>query len=289
MQDADSILMSVFNYRGLRDVDDAIERLTKGPKIEGFEKTDLFEFDFNNEELRAMLEDSFGLDAILKSRLLEIAKVDGFPVQCRDVAFGNDCIPKYGARWEGGFLVLPDRKTYEEVEMQLEGISNPKDLQHSFKLRAATDTSGGFGTVKVREFVVEQPSHFDYLQGLPMSDQDKMRAYFLGIIAHEAVHSMQAFGIDKSVSDEYRALATQEQSDTLEHKFVTQYVDRHHNIYKSNEYETLGEDFAEAVRIYLTNSDYLKQHFPKRYQFIQQNLPFVNENAITNFVKATTH
>lgn len=289
VQEADNILMSVFVYRGLSGVDDAIERLSKGPKIEGFEKTDLFEFDFNNEELRAMLEDSFGLDAILKSRLLEISKVDGFPVQCRDVAFGNDCIPKYGARWEGGFLVLPDRKTYEEVEMQLEGVSKPEDLQHSFKLRAATDTAGGFGTVKVREFVVEQPSHFDYLEGLQMSDQDKMRAYFLGIIAHEAAHSMQAFGINKSVSDEYRSLATQEQSDTLEHKFVTQYVNRHHNIYKSNEYETLGEDFAEAVRIYLTNSDYLKQHFPKRYQFIQQNLPFVNENSIRNFAETRIH
>lgn len=281
VQEADNILMHVFNYRGLKSVDDAIERLTKGPKIEGFEKTDLFEFDFTNEELRTMLERSFGLNAILKSRLLEIAKVDGFPVLCRDVAFGNDCIPKYGAKWEGGFLVLPDRKSYEDVEMQLEGVFDPKELQHSFKIRAGTDISGGFGTVKVYEFILEQPSHFDYLQGLPMSDQDKMRAYFLGIIAHEVVHSMQAFGIDRSASDEYRALAAQEHSDTLGHKFVTQYVDRHHNIYKSNEHETLGEDFAEAVRIYLTNSDYLKQHFPRRYQFIQQNLSFVNENAIT--------
>lgn len=289
IREADSILMSVFNYRGLNSVEDAIERLTEGPKIAGFERTDLFEFDFANEELRAMLERSFGLDAILKSRLLEITKADDFPVQCRDTAFGNDCIPKYGARWEGGYLVLPDRKSYEEVEMQLEGVSDPQELQHSFKLRASTNISGGFATVKVREFIVEQPSHFDYLQGLIMADRDKMRAYFLGIIAHEAVHPMQAFGIDKNISDEYRALATQELSDTLDHKFVTQYVDRHQNIYKSNEDETLGEDFAEAVRIYLTNSAYLKQHFPRRYQFIQQNLPFVNENAIRNFVEVRTH
>lgn len=283
VQEANTILMSVFNYRELKSIDDAIERLTKGPKIEGFGKTDLFEFDFTNEELRTMLEDSFGLDTILKSRLLAITKSEGFPIQCSDVEFGNDCIPKYGARWEGGYLVLPDKKTYEEAEMQLEGISNPKDLQHSFKLRAATNTSGGFGTVKVHEFVVEQPSHFDYLQGFPMSDQDKMRVYFLGIIAHEAVHSMQAFGIDKAIFDEYRALATQEQSETLDHQFVSKYVDRHHKIYKSNEHETLGEDFAEAVRIYLTNSDYLKQHFPRRYKFIQDNLPFVKENAILGF------
>lgn len=288
-QEADDILMSVLNFRNLESIDDAIERLTKGPKIIGFERTNLFEFDFTNDELRVMLEDSFGLDALVKSRLLEITKVDGFPVQCRDIAFGNACIQTYGARWEGGLLVLPDRRSYEQVEMQLEGVTNTGDLQHSFKLRAAADTGGGFATVKVREFVVEQPSHFDYLHDLTSSNQDKMTIYFLGIIAHETVHAMEAYAIDKSTSDDYRALVPQELSATLDHQFVTTYVDRHHMLYQSSERETFGEDFAETMRVYLTNADYLRRYFPRRYQFIQQNMPFVRENAILRFMEERRH
>ncbi|MCL4352964.1 hypothetical protein M1615_00650 [Patescibacteria group bacterium] len=283
-EEADDLLMSVLNYRGVGNFDEAIERLTKGPKIIGFEKTDLFEFDFSNDELREMLKSSFGLDAIVKSRLMEVAKVGGFPVQCRDVEFGNQCVTELGARWEGGFLVLPDRAAYEQAEMQLEDVTDPKDLEHSFKLRAATDSGSGFATVKVREFAVEQSSHFDYLQGLPLRDQCKMRAYFLGIIAHETVHAMQAFGIDKEILDEYYAVAEEEKSETLDHQFVSEYVDRHYKIYKSNEHEALSEDLAEAVRIYLTNSNYLKQHFPQRYVFIKQRLSFVKENAILDYL-----
>lgn len=104
------------------------------------------------------------------------------------------------------------------------------------------------------------------------------------IIAHEAVHAMQSFGITEARFNNYRELATQELSDILDHRFVTRYVDHHHNIYKSNEHETLGEDFAEAVRIYLTNVEFLRRHFPRRHQFIQDEMPFVQENAIQKFV-----
>ena len=284
LEEADSILMGVFNWRALQGPEEAVELLTHGPRIEGFGGEEPSGFDFSNEDLRAMLEGSFGREEILNSRLLSITKVGGFPVKCTDISFGNDCIEKYNAEWEGGFLVLPDRTTYEEVAMQLEGVADPKELQHLFKLRASADASGGFATVRVREFVVEQPSNFDYLDGLSFSEQDKMRAYFLGIIAHETVHAMQAFGIAKEIQERYSTIALEERGESVGHTFVTQYVDRHHTIYNSGKRETLKEDLAEAIRVYLTNADYLKEHFPRRYTFLQEQLPFVQENAIQHFV-----
>lgn len=284
IEEADDTLMKVLQYRGLKDVDDAIERLTKGPKIIGKEDADLFDFDFSNKNIGNLLETSFGLDTILKSRLLEISKGGGFAVKCKDIAYGNDCVHKYNAKWEKGYLILPDRNTYEQVEMHLEGASNVEDLEHSYKIRATTESIGGFATFKVYDFIVEQPSHFDYLQDLSLSDADKMKAYFLGIFAHETVHAIQANVIDRAIFDEYSSLAKEEQSTNLNHSYVSKYVDNHHKVFKSNENETIGEDMAEAIRIFVTNSDYLKSHFPKRYNFIQAKLPFIRENAILNFM-----
>ena len=282
---ADNILMRTMTYTKIRGFDHAIEILTKGPIIEGFGSKENSEYDFSNEDLREMLESSFGLEAILRSHVLDVSRVDGFPVQCKDIEFGNECVGVYGARWGGGYLVLPDRVSYEQVEMKLEGKEDLGDLEHSFKLRASTATPGLFALIRVYNFVVEKPSYFDYIDNLPMSDHEKMRAYFLGIVAHELVHALQAYGIDRTIQDKYRGLAQEEHSDALDHKFVTKYVDRHHTIYQSDEVETLGEDLAEAVRLYLTNPEFLRRHFPRRYLFMQEDLSFLKENAIAQFVK----
>lgn len=55
-------------------------------------------------------------------------------------------------------------------------------------------------------------------------------------------------------------------------------------MYNSDGNETMGEDLAEAVRIYLTNSDYLKTNFKSRYKFIKDNYPFIRENAIIDIL-----
>lgn len=282
VEEADSLLMSALNYRGIGNFDEAVNLLTTGPRIDGFTEDSLF--GFGNEDLRNMLERSFGLPAVLDSRLLEIKRFDGFPIQCRDTDYGNNCVVRFQARWGGGYLILPDRDSYETVAMDLERVQRVEDLEHSFKLRAATDSGSGFSTVKVYEFVAEQPGHFDYLTDLPLSETEKMRAYFLGIIAHEAVHAMQAYAIDSTTSDLYRGIAKEELSTTLDHRFVTRYVDRHHDVYNSDEREVLNEDYSEAVRIFLTNSGFLKRYFPRRFTFIADYLPFVRENAIQEVV-----
>lgn len=282
--EADNLLVDVSSCDGLTSFSEAINRLTKGPEVAGFNNNDSSQFKFTNEELLSVLKTSFGLDALLNGRVMKITKMNGFPVRCKDTGYGNECLKKYNARWSGSFLLLPDKASYEQVEMFLEGKANPEEIEHSFKLRAGTDDAGGYTAIKIYEFAVEKSSHFDYLQELPLSEQGKMEAYFLGIVAHEVTHGLQAYALDRTIFNEYQKIMNEERVNELGHEFVSNYVDRHKKLYKSGKNEVLKEDSAEAVRIYLTNSEYLKKNYPKRYAFIQQNLPFVKENAITKTV-----
>lgn len=277
---ADDLLIDVFKFNGIKSPQEAIDLLIKGPIIEGFDQDPVFHF--SNEQVRSFLSETFGEELLFEGRVLRLQKVHWSPVNCPNIELGNSFVPK-GAKWQGGFLVLPNRELYEEVEMKLEGLDSPDNLEHSFKLRAATDAAGGYSTIKFYEFVVEQPSHYDYLENLPISEEDKMKVFFLGIVAHEVVHTLKVYKIKPSAFQSYQELAFEEHSPTLDHKYVSKYVQRHNDIYGSKPHEVANEDLAESVRIFLTNSQFLKTHFPRRYNFVKEEFPDLKENAIQNF------
>lgn len=83
--------------------------------------------------------------------------------------------------------------------------------------------------------------------------------------------------------NEYKKITEEEQLG--DKAFVSDYVRKHKDLYGSNGQSILREDFAETIRIYLTNSDYLKTKYKQRYKFIKDNYSFVKENSIADFIK----
>jgi hypothetical protein len=282
LQETDSLLMGILYMHEVTGFQGAIDRIAKGPVIEGFVGENIF--DISNEDVKTMLFSSFGNKALIQSRLMSIKRVGGFPMMCPDITTGNRFVQDLNARWEGGYLVFPTKEMYEQAAIELENRVDSALLDHTYKVRASIDVSGGISTVKVHEFVYERPSHFDYLIDLPFGEQGKMRAYFLGIIAHEGVHALQEYNMSDETKTAYAELISDETAEFVGHQYVSSYVDRHKNLYGSKDKTILNEDMAEAVRVYLTNADYLRMHYPKRYEFIRVMFSYVQENAILSFV-----
>jgi hypothetical protein len=276
-EEADNLLTETSVCEGMTGFDEAIERLTKGPKISGFE---------NNEEISNALKASFGPNALLEGRIMEIAQKKGFLISCPYESSGSICVERYGAKWQDGLLLAPDENSGEKIEMFLEHKNKPEELSHSFRLRAVADSTNGHTNIKVYEFNYGKFIDFDYMRQLLLPEQDKTKVRFFGCIAHEVMHGIKAFKLDKQIFKEYQMIAVQEHSKGMTHKFVTDYVDRYIEPYKRNNDEAYlaSEDLPEAVRIYLSNSDYLKYNYPRRYAFIKRHLPYVKENAILEIV-----
>jgi hypothetical protein len=67
--------------------------------------------------------------------------------------------------------------------------------------------------------------------------------------------------------------------------YVSGYVNKHAEVYGTNPYVLMQEDFAESLRIYATNPQWLQSHFPDRFALIQHHLPFLKPGIILDFVK----
>jgi hypothetical protein len=211
---AKDLLERALNFPGISSSDQALERLTKGPEISGFTRKDFF--GFSNEDVGKMLEMSFGLGYLLKSRIMEIKKT------------------------------APDHDRFE-----------------FFNIIGSTDFSNNLAAITIREYVKGEPSQADYLDDLPLSRKDKIRADFLGVIAHEVACALREFGISELTAMAYE------------------------RIVGSPSDQTWREDFANSVRIFLINSKFLEKHFPEKYRFIKTRMPYLHENVILEFLSST--
>ncbi len=283
-RDIDSVLLCGI----ATDLFEARDIMVEGPIIRGFEETE--DPKISNELVRKFLKDTFGMAAVRRARVGRISKDDRYLIyrsysNDRHTEEGNELLRQGVASWgEGGMIVTQDKEHYLRAEIYLEKAEDPDKIQHLYKIRATAGDSNGFLQIQLHSFGVEKSADFDYLSGIPLEEEsDKLRAYILGTVAHEIAHRYED-QIPKQVFDRYRELMQQETTPQRE-KYVTDYVLKHEKVYGSNPDLLFDEDFAEAIRVYTTNAEYLKNNYPGRFQFIKDNFPFIRENGVTEALK----
>lgn len=216
-----------------------------------------------------------------------IDKDDKWLIKCDDMDKANELVKKFNFDLHDGtnLLIAENEEDYKKAEMYLEGIDNENDLKYLYKLRATAGSESGFARIDLHSFGVEKADDFDYLKDheLLTSEDQKKKAYILGTIGHEVAHKIEPRGKEDVIKVKVYEKIVEEETDT-DKKFVSDYVRRHKDLYGSNDHSLLREDFAEAVRIYLTNSDYLKAKYKQRYKFIKNNYPFIKENSIVEIL-----
>lgn len=267
------------------DLAEVKEIMINGPKVEGFEETK--DPRIPNALIQQFLKDTFTLEGLRKAKVARITKDDKYLIfQGRsdyDVRRGNELFEKGLARWdENVMMVADDREKYIQAEMFLENVDDPSKLQHTYKIRAVAGDSSGFHKIQLKSFGVEKSSDFDYLGDIELeTEEDKTRAYILGTIVHEVAHRYEN-QLDRALFDEYKKITEEENGPRK--KYVSDYVLRHKDTYGSDENTIFKEDFAEAVRIYTTNPEYLKKNYPRRFSFIQSNFPVIKAGSIVKAV-----
>jgi hypothetical protein len=163
--------------------------------------------------------------------------------------------------------------------MIFEDGSSLTSLRHLYKVRADDGNPRGYALIRLRSFGVEKMEDFDYLSDLNLSEKDKMRAYILGTIAHKVAHRYEQQLSFQGLADVYLQIIDTEASEKRT-RYVSDYVLRHEKVYNTNLFTILREDFAETVRIYVTNPNYLEKYYPQRFSFIQTHFPFIKPNGV---------
>lgn len=270
-----------------KNTQQSIDILIHGPTLEGFEETE--DPPISHKTLRLFLQNAFGIELLLKLRVGKIMKDDRYFLQTAldgsaqriQAQLRTDGIIQYDEP-TGRFFAL-NKEHYLQAATAMEGVSTAEQLRHLYKIRAFVGGTS-FGIIHVGSFGVEHPSDFDYLADLDVSDEDKKRAYILGTIAHEFAHKIDAHFEKLSASPELHAIVDEETS-VLREKCVSDYALRYVGEYKGWEKSMYKEDFAETIRIYLTNSSFLQKHYPRRYAFVQEKCPMIQENTIAKILE----
>lgn len=271
-------------FSGLvEDLEEAKYILVNGPKIKGFEETQ--DVKISNKKVSEFLKTAFGKDILRKSMIALIDKDDRFIIKCDNKEKSDELKDRFNLDFLDGMnlRVANNKEDYIKAEMFLEGVDDESKLKHLYKVRATAGIESGFAKIDLHSVGVEKSDDFDYLKehALLTSEDEKMRAYILGIIGHEVAHKIEPQGKE---SEEYAKTVEEEISG--DKKFVSDYVRRHKDLYGSTQQRVLKEDFTESVRIYLTNGDYLKTNFERRYKFIKDNYPFIKEDSIVDALKS---
>lgn len=257
--------------------------LVNGPRIEGFETSE--DLLCPNEEIRVILKDLFGEQMYRRAKIVRISKDDRYlihrtandPVHIQE---GNELITRGLVVHAGTFLAAKDRASYLEAECFLEGVTDPTKLRHIYKLRAQVSGAKDYNVIQLNSFGVEHSADYDYLAELEgMSETEKMRLYILSTIVHEFGHAFE-LQIDRAFFRDYQTIIAEERAPEVRERFVSDYVVRHAELYRSDEYLLAREDIAEAIRIYTVNPDYLERHFPRRHAFIQQHFTFIKRGGL---------
>lgn len=276
-------------YGTAQDLLEAETIMIEGPIIQGFGETQ--DYPIPNEVVKKFLREAFGEKTLRKAKLGKVTKDDKYLIyrnySDEHIKEGNELLQRGIAQWDdGGMLIAEDRDRYLEAAMFLEKVDDPQKLNHLYKVRATAGNSRGFHRIQLRGFGVERSTDYDYLSNVGLdTEEDKMRAYILGTLAHEVAHRYE-HQLERGVFDEYKQIM-QAESTPSRKKYVSDYVVRHEEVYGSDENLLFGEDFAETVRVYTTNPDFLQKHYPKRSAFIQTNFPFIKAGSVVEAIKGS--
>ena len=279
-ENIDSLLVSLV----AEDISQAKEILINGPLVLGFTETN--DPRIPNERVRQFLSETFGLPNIRRAMIGKITKDDQWLILT--IERTNDIIGRglaQGHTTAHSLVLAKSKDDYLEVEKLLEGVSSPDLLKHVYKVRATAGVKSGFHTIDIHSWGVEKSSDYDYLENCGLeSEEDKMRACILGVIAHEVSHRYMG-QLPKTALPEYQKIIDGETIPSRK-KYVSDYVLRHAEVYGTAEPELLDEDLADSVKIYATNPRFLEQKFPERFAFIKKYLPFVKAGGVVDFARA---
>lgn len=260
--------------------------MIEGPLIYGFEETK--DQKISNDKILQFLKDTFGPQILRKAKVGSISKDDKWRIA---VIPGSDKVNEIIAKGLANsanicnMVIAENMEDYIKAAMILEEVEEPEDLRHLYKLRADAGNIYGFANFSLGSLGIEKSSDFDYLADIDLkTEEDKMRAYTLGTIAHEVIHRYQP-QLSLQMNEEYKKIIEEEINTMPERKkYVSDYVVKHHEIYESSDEAILNEDMAEAVRIYVINFSFLQKNYPRRLDFIEKNLSFVKKDTAVKII-----
>lgn len=130
----------------------------------------------------------------------------------------------------------------------------------NMQLRFAQNKQALNTPIKFYAFLAQDLENKDYLADVP--EQDKMKAYKLGTVAHEIAHHIYDYLFTEADLAAWDRLAREE-------NFSTDYSGK----YAEAKFEN-DEKFTEAVRLYTTVPQYLSSHFPQVFSFVKNKLDY---------------
>ncbi len=219
----------------------AIELQKKnGINLEGFTEDNDF------SEIESFLENSFP-NGLLDKAL--ISRISYLPDTVCISLDGNYFIPKEK------YLGLKDR--YKNLpKHKVRGVNRSSSNIHPFALFRSSP-------MEIYSFIDEDLSDFEYLENIP--EEERMRLYKLGTVSHEVGHNLYINLLEKPSRDQWQELI-----DNTGH--LTVYSEKYSSgIHGDN--IRYDEEFAEAVRLMTTNSDYLKEKYLEIYEFLVDTFP----------------
>lgn len=272
----------------VKNLEEAKEMVLNGPLVRGFNETR--DPKIPNEIVKEFLVETFGKNISQKFLLGLVSKDDKFLMYR-----GSDSkkFALFGELGDKGLLkpvpglfsvrYADTIEDYTKAALIMEGQTDPNKLQHIYKVRATAGSPKMMSKIQLRNFGIEKVSDYDYLNDLSLPDEDKMRAYILGTLAHEVAHRIEKTMEPKLLNDFQKII--EDEAHPTRGNYVSEYTKRHSEIYKSDLATITKEDFVESIRIYTTNPEFLKRNFPKRFNFILENLSFIKAGVVIEAIK----
>ncbi|MEI6237184.1 MAG: hypothetical protein WCP03_01105, partial [Candidatus Saccharibacteria bacterium] len=177
-----------------------------------------------------------------QKNIMSIASRSGYLIEEYDENYHN----MHHLAYDQGVPVFADSLTkYQLVESALEGCENKEDIKNTYNTLATNldlrlPLSCPVLFIKVHSFEARKNSDLDILADTSgLSEIQKRRLYYLGIIAHEMGHI-----IDHLLPDDIK----KEFAKTFNNNPVSPYVRKHIENYGSSIGTIISEDFAECIK-----------------------------------------
>lgn len=150
---------------------------------------------------------------------------------------------------------------YRQWKAEIPEVHDKKFRAESFVLYNESRISRKYilTPINLYSFYGDRPEQFDYLANVP--EIERMRLYKLGTISHEIAHQVFSYLMDMDKRKQWEDLIDSTQA-------ITDYA----RMYQRHELK-YNESFAEAIRLIITSSEYLKINFNSIYAFLKDNFP----------------
>ncbi|NQU18051.1 MAG: hypothetical protein HQ564_08290 [Candidatus Saganbacteria bacterium] len=253
-----------------------------GPNAKGFSGSN--DLSISNKKVNSFLIALTGRSLFRRLAINGVEKVDKY----RLIGVSGQMAKKFESagikgKFENSRYIIESKEGAIKAELMLEGKTDVRELSHCH--RELGYFAVGLRTITMYNSEGVSPNKYAFIRKLSLSRQKKTVLLMLGDISHEIGHRYVRFakeidGVD-IIENYQRAIAQEVQ--TKPHS--SDYVRRHETEYRSGKKLVMEEDLCEAIRIYVTNSKYLRENFPQRFEFIKEKLPFIKADSAVEAVK----